>query len=84
MLNFDEREEIKMEQEAFSIETELQAIKDRRNQAVIMTASEFAKAAQHMALLMVLRSAASGERYDIEKVAVHVVAVFNELEGAGC
>lgn len=84
MLNFDEKQEAKLEQEAFEITMAERARKEREGQIVAVTATEFAKTAQYRALLLTLRSAMAGERYDLEKVAAHVVSTFNELEGAGC
>lgn len=79
MLNFDEREEAKMEQEAFAI-----AAAEQASSLITVPFELMAKAAQYEALLMTLRTAACGERYDLASVALHVVSVFNELEGAGC
>lgn len=84
MLNFDEREEAKMEQEAFEVTMEESARKQRENQVIMVTAAEYARAAQYRALLIALRTASGGERYDLEKVAARVIDAFNELEGAGC
>lgn len=84
MLNFDEREEAKMEQEAFEITLEESARKQWENQVIMVTAAEYARAAQYRALLITLRSAVDGESYDLEKVARYVVKAFDELEGAGC
>lgn len=84
MLNFDEREEAKMEQEAFELALAERVEAERHSQIIAVTANEYARAAQYRALLIMLRTAAGGERYDLEKVAAHVVAVFEELEGAGC
>ena len=84
MLNFDEREEAKLEQEAFALSMAEQAKEELDGQIITVTAAEYARAAQHKALLIMLRSAMDGDAYDLEKVARHAVNVFKELEGAGC
>lgn len=94
MLNFDGREEIKMEQEAFAaeaklqdlraIEAELNALNERRNQVIMVNAAEYARAAQYRTLLMTLRSSTGGDGYNLERVASAVVATFEELEGLKC
>lgn len=84
MLNFDEKEEIKMEQEAYEITMEERAKAERDGQIIAVTAAEYAKAAQNRSLLMTLRSAVKNDSYNVDKVAAAVIAVFDELEGAGC
>ena len=84
MLSFDEKEEARMEQEAFESSLTEMVRANRTPQIVVVTADEYARAAQYKALLIALRTASGGERYDLEKVAIHVVDTFNELEGAGC
>ena len=84
MLNFDEMEEQKLEQEAFALTAAERAKEELDGQIITVTAAEHARAAQNRALLIMLRTAAGGERYDLENVAAHVVATFNALEGAGC
>jgi len=69
MLNFEKTEETKMGQE---------------EQLMVVTATEYARAAQYRALLITLRSSVDSEGYDIERVTRNVVKAFNELEGAGC
>lgn len=84
MLNFDEREEARMDQEAFAIEAELQALNERRNQVIMVTAAEYARAAQYRSLLITLQTAVQPDTYALERVAAAVVTAFEKLEGAGC
>lgn len=84
MLNFDERQETKLEQEAFDLAMAERVEAERNSQIIAVTATQYARAAQYKALLIMLRSAMDGEAYDLEKVARHTVNVFNELEGVGC
>lgn len=84
MLNFDETEEIKMEQEAYEITMAERAKAERDGQIIAVTAAEYAKAAQHRSLLLTLRSTVKNDSYNVDKVAAAVIAAFDELEGAGC
>lgn len=77
MLNFDEKEEAKMEQEAF-------AVSDVHEQAIYMSAAQFAKHSQYRVLLMTLQTVAQTDSYALERVATAIVAAFEKLEGAGC
>ena len=77
MVNFDEREEARMEQEAFENST-------IHEQVIYMSAAQFAKLGQYRALLMTLRSAINEQAYDVDRISRHIVVAFNELEGMGC
>lgn len=83
MLEFENQNQ-SFEQEEIPMPEDLREMAVHKNQALIVTPEEFARTAQYRTLLMTLRSATGGESYDLEKVARHVVATFNELEGAGC
>lgn len=69
MLNFDGQEK---------------PILERMDRLIAAYTAESARADQYKALLMTLRAATYGERYDLEKVAACVVKAFNELEGEEC
>ena len=84
MLNFDEMEEKKLEQEAFEITMAERSKEELDGQIITVTATEYARAAQHKALLIALRTAVQTDSYAVERVATTVVSVFEELEGEGC
>lgn len=84
MLNFDEMEEQKLEQEAFALTAAERAKEELDGQIITVTAAEHARAAQNRALLITLRSAIQTDTYSVDKVVTAVVAAFDELDGRMC